>query len=97
MRKKRPSANNAVWFISQPGTIWNISLLFQSISRRRPWYGNGSGSGSGGSSGRSGPNVAASDAAEMDDLQQSASTAIGRDDHGPGDTGDEYWYIDDPI
>jgi hypothetical protein len=83
---------NAEWFIGLPATVWNIAFLFQSFSRRGPWYG-GSGSGSGGD----GPNVAALDSAEMDDLEPPPSMALGGDGHGFDDTEDEFWYTDDPI
>jgi hypothetical protein len=97
MRKERRSPSNAIWFISQPGTVWNISSIFQSFSRRRPWYGTESGSGSSDNNGRSDLNVATLNAAEMDDLELPATTAPGRDGHGPCETGDEFWDNDDPI
>ena len=41
--------------------------------------------------------MAASDGAEMDDLEPPPSMALGGDSHGFGDTEDEFWHIDDPI
>jgi hypothetical protein len=102
-RNHRIPANNAGGFISILGTVGDITFLFQSFNRRRPWYGGGSGGDSGGSSSSSsssrgsGPNVAASDGAEMDDLEPTPPIAPGRDGHGFGNTEDEFWHIDDPI
>jgi hypothetical protein len=50
-----------VWF-SKSITIWSVFLLFQSLSRRRPWYSSSSGLNEN------------SDAAEMDDLEGSSTT-----------------------
>jgi hypothetical protein len=76
IRNLRP----ATWF-SKPVTIWSVFSLFQSLSRRRDWYGSGSGRNEN------------SDDAEMDDLEEPSATP--RQDNF-GDTG-EYEDIDNPI
>jgi hypothetical protein len=73
---RRPAA----WF-SKPVTIWSVFSLFQSLSRRRPWYSSGSGLNEN------------SDAAEMDDLEGSSTTP--RQDNF-GDI-EDYEDIDNPI
>jgi hypothetical protein len=70
----------ATWF-SKPVTIWSVFLLFQSLSRRRPWYSSGSGLNEN------------SDDAEMDDLEEPSATP--RQDNS-GDI-EEYEDIDNPI
>lgn len=66
---------------TQAGKVWNVSLLFQSLSRVRPWYG-----------GSSEPN-AAPNATEMNDLE--IPPTVPREDD-PSST-EEYWDVDDPI
>jgi hypothetical protein len=79
---KLPSFIRHTWRSkTQAGNIWNVSLLSQSLSRVRPWYG-----------GSSEPN-AASNATEMNDLEM-PQTAPREND--PGST-EEYWHPDDPI